>query len=268
MILSIQERQGNRENQEKRKYSVPAVETTFRILRLLSRKRFRESTLTEIATALSISPATCFRILHLLEELSIVRYEKSAKRYTLGPYLVVLGERAKEHLNYISICMPYLESVSKQTGLTSALANQIGDNKLTFVAKVEGSDFGINVSVGRHFAITDGAYGKCFMAFMDKAERDYHLRNGEGLRTLSEEEIVSLEQELEEVKRDGYAISYGEYIKGICGVAAPIFSDDEKVEMSIALMGMTAQFNKKELHSMGLLIKSAAEEITQKIRGF
>ena len=86
---------------EKKKYSVPALENAFSILKLLSRKRFQESTVTEIANALQLSPATCYRILQSLETLSIVRYLEDKKRYTLGPYLVVLGERAKEHLDYL-----------------------------------------------------------------------------------------------------------------------------------------------------------------------
>ena len=122
---------------EKRKYSVPALENAFGILKLLSRKRFRESTVTEIANALSLSPATCYRILQSLEGLSIVRYLEDKKRYTLGPYLVVLGERAKEHLDYISIIMPYLENLTKETNMTSILVNRIGDEKLAIVAKVK-----------------------------------------------------------------------------------------------------------------------------------
>lgn len=109
----------------KTKYSVPALENAFAILSLLSRTRFRESTVTEIANALSLSPATCYRILQSLEKLSIVRYLEDKKRYTLGPYLVVLGERAKEHLDYISIIMPYLEKLTKESGMTSFLVNKI-----------------------------------------------------------------------------------------------------------------------------------------------
>ena len=120
---------------EKRKYSVPALENAFGILKLLSRKRFRESTVTEIANALSLSPATCYRILQSLEGLSIVRYLEDKKRYTLGPYLVVLGERAKEHLDYISIIMPYLESLTKETNMTSILVNRIGDEKISHCSK-------------------------------------------------------------------------------------------------------------------------------------
>lgn len=268
-IQSIDKRNKKEKQQtpDKRKYAVPAVETTFKILTLLSRNRFRESTLTEISNALSLGPPTCFRILHLLEELSIVRYLKDKKRYTLGPYLVVLGERAKEHLDYISLSMPYLENISKETGQTSVLIHRVGESKLTIVAKVEGAEFGIHVSIGRHYSIADGAYGKCYLAYMDQQDREYVLRNKAGLKSFSEVELIELEDEFEEIIRNGYATTYGEYVKGICGVAAPIFIEDGKVEMSIALLGLTAQLSKVENRSHGELVREAAKEISKKIRG-
>src|SRR4051812_28487495 len=107
--------ENNINDMEKRKktmYNVPAVDNAFKILTLLSRKKFSKSNLTEISKALSLTPTTCFRILQQLEELSIVRFDKSSKRYSLGPYLVVLGERAKENQFDISAIIPYLESLS------------------------------------------------------------------------------------------------------------------------------------------------------------
>ncbi|WP_455675241.1 helix-turn-helix domain-containing protein, partial [Pradoshia sp.] len=50
---------------EKQKYSVPALENAFSILRLLSRNRFKESTITEISNALNLNPATCYRLLRV-----------------------------------------------------------------------------------------------------------------------------------------------------------------------------------------------------------
>ena len=258
----------NSKTKEKRKYSVPALENAFGILKLLSRKRFRESTVTEISNALSLSPATCYRILQSLEGLSIVRYLEDKKRYTLGPYLVVLGERAKEHLDYISVIMPYLEKLTKETGMTSMLVNKIGDDKLAIVAKAEASDFGVSVSIGRHFSITDGSFGMCFLAFLDKEIREYYLKQVQGLKSFTENEIQLIEEEIEKLKDNGYCITYGEYIKGICGIAAPIFSLGDKVEMSIELIGFTSQFEKEDLHSKGLLIKGAADEISRKIRSY
>lgn len=253
---------------EKRKYSVPALENAFGILKLLSRKRFRESTVTEIANALSLSPATCYRILQSLEGLSIVRYLEDKKRYTLGPYLVVLGERAKEHLDYISVIIPYLENLTKETKMTSILVNKIGDEKLAIVAKAEASDFGVSVSVGRHFSITDGSFGMCFLAYMDKELREYYLKQVKGLKSFSNDDFHLIERDIENIKKNGYYITYGEYIKGLCGIAAPIFSIGNKVELSIELIGFTSQFEKEDLHSKGTLIKDAANEITRKISSF
>lgn len=257
----------NHKTKEKRKYSVPAVENAFEILKLLSRKRFQESTVTEIANALSLSPATCYRILQSLEELSVVRYLEEKKRYTLGPYLVVLGERAKEHLDYISIIMPYLEKVTRETGMTSVLVNKISEEQLAITAKVEPGDYGVSVSVGRHYSITDGSYGMCFLAYMDKIDREYHLKHDrKGLKSFSNEVMKFVEIEIDKVKNEGFSISYGEYVKGICGIAAPIFTGKNKVEMSIAVLGLTAQYDLQELHEKALMLKGAAEEITNKIK--
>ena len=163
-------------SKEKKKYSVPALDHSVSILKLLSRKWFQESTVTEIANALSLSPATCYRILQVLEEHGIVRYLEDKKRYTLGPYLVVLGERAKEHLNYISVITPYLQEITEQTQMTSVLVNKVGENKLAIIAKNESSDYGLTASVGRHFKYTDGSYGMPFLAYLTKEERESYFK--------------------------------------------------------------------------------------------
>ena len=117
------------EKSMEKKYSVPAVNTAFKLITLLSRKRYQSSTLTEIANALSLNPTTCFRILYELQELSVVKYDQRTKRYSLGPYLVVLGERAKEHLYDLSIINSYLEKMTAQTGITTFLVSRVGRNR-------------------------------------------------------------------------------------------------------------------------------------------
>ena len=43
----------------------------------------------------------------------------------LGPYLVVLGERAKEHLYDLSLINSYLEKMTAETGLTPFLSLEL-----------------------------------------------------------------------------------------------------------------------------------------------
>ncbi|WP_423798238.1 IclR family transcriptional regulator [Neobacillus sp. SAB-20_R2A] len=256
------------EEKKKPKYNVPAVDSAFKILTLLSRKKFSKSNLTEISKALSLTPTTCFRILQKLEELSIVRFDKSSKRYSLGPYLVVLGERAKENQFDISVIIPYLESLSEKTGLTAFLVSRIGKKRSTIIAKAEGEEFGINVSVGRHFSVIDGSYGKCLLAYMEEEDAGELLHTNEGLRTMSSEEIQELIKELPTIRENGYATTFGEYIDGIVGISAPLFNTDGSVDMAISIIGMTAQFNDNEIVKMGELIKRVGQEVSFKISGY
>ena len=254
----------NQRIKEKRKYSVPALENAFAILKLLSRKRFRESTVTEIANALSLNPATCYRILQSMEEMAAVRYLEEKKRYTLGPYLVVLGERAKEHLDYISVAMPYLDSLTAETGMTSILVNKIGADKLAIVAKAEARDFGVSVSVGRHFSVADGSFGMCFLAYAEPEEQDRMLKGQGSLPGNGN----YLKRETEKLRREGYYITYGDFMKGLCGIAAPVFTAPGKVELSIELIGFTSQYERDELDAKGKSIKRAAQEISRTLSRF
>ena len=86
--------------------------------------------------------------------------------------------------------------------------------------------------------------------------------------SFSEEDLQLIERDIENLKENGYAITYGEYIKGLCGIAAPIFDTGNKVEMSIELIGFTSQFEKEDLHVKGKLMKEVADEISRRIRNF
>lgn len=255
------------EKVKRKKYSVPAIENTFKILSLLSRKHYSESTLTEIANALNLNTASCYRLLQQLEELSIVRFKQSNKRYTLGPYLIVLGDRAKENLDYISIVKPYLKEITHKTGLSSALITRVGADKLTILLKEEGENYGVSLAVGRHFSISDGAHGKCFLAHMEDKERIYYLNEQSGLRQLSQQDITILEEEFVSIRHNGYATTYGEYIKGVCGISAPIFNKNGEVEMVIAMFGLVAQLDKTNLDDLGVFLKQKVMEVTTKING-
>jgi len=252
---------------EKRKYSVPAVETSFKILRLLSTDRFRESTLTEIANAIGANPSTCFRVLHLLEELAVVNYNKRTKRYTLGPYLVILGERAKEYNDYINICKPFLLSVRNHTGLTTVLIQKVKNTRLASIDKIEGNEFSVNVSLGRRYGIGEGAFGMCFVAYLPPEKREEYLQHSKIYQQKSEEEKAAYLRELDKVKEQGYAVTYGEFRPGIFGIAAPVFNEEGDVILAISAFGAVASFKREELVPMAEFIKKTAEEVTRKFNG-
>lgn len=261
-------RQRDEGTKEKRKYLVPAVDTSFSILKLLSSAQHRESTLTEIANALSINVSTCYRILQALEELSVVHYSRRTKQYTLGSYLVILGERAKEYMSYIRICRPYLEEVANESGLTTALIQRIRPSKLAYIDKVDGKDFSVNITLGKRFDVADGSFGMCFMANMDEDDRRRYLEANGVFTGKTAEQQEEYNRAVNQVKERGYAITYGDFASGIFGVSAPIFNDEGDAILTISSFGATASVERTKLEPIARLVKTAADEASRKLGGF
>lgn len=248
------------------KYSVPAIVNAFKILEVLSRKKYKESTLTEIANAVGLTPPTCYRILQQLKDLSLVRFDNNKKRYTLGTYLVALGDRAKENLDFINIAEPYLEELSRLTGLTSLLVSRVDEERLTQIAKHEPKEDGVKISIGRHFNILDeDSYGKCFLAFMGSDERDKYIKKLEEQGKNRD----TIEAELETYRKQGYAIRYspvGTRFPGIFGISCPVFLEPENVELCISVVGNTSQFSEEEVNTnIAPLVRQIAQSLNQEL---
>src|SRR5690349_7129111 len=100
---------------------IPSVNSSLRVLELLSTEEYKSSTLSEISSALSINKSTCLRILKTLLKKDFLQFNESTKRYQLGSYLIALGTRAKEINDYLSVAISYLPKICSQIGYTIVL---------------------------------------------------------------------------------------------------------------------------------------------------
>ncbi|WP_053362369.1 IclR family transcriptional regulator [Bacillus sp. FJAT-27251] len=222
---------------KKERSEVPALEATIKILEYLSRYHNRESSLADISKGADINKSTCHRILKVLEHHNYVFYNEDKKQYSLGSYLVVLGARATEFIDYLDICKPHLVELSKETQQTVVLLEPIANDKLMYVAKEEPSlPVRVTVSIGQRFPLTSASFGKCYLAFMDESKADEIIRKS-GFKPFTSKTITNVEefkQELKNVKKKGYAESYEEHTPGVCGVAAPIFNLNGEVKLVLS----------------------------------
>lgn len=243
-------------------YEVPSVALAARILKLLSRYKYRDCTLTEIAERLSVSKTTCLRVLRTLEREDFVRFSAETKRCSLGPYLIPLGNRAAELNQRIASAMAELRVVAEKTGLTSVLVQRLRDDRLIYIASAEPPDVRvrITVSVGQQFPITGGAFGKCFLAYDEESE--WRRWTAGGLKAFTPNTIVDperFEKSLREVRRKGYAVTHAELTPGISAVAVPIFNRAGQVELVMACLAVTSQLNEeREQCAISQLRASAA----------
>ncbi|MFA7468056.1 MAG: IclR family transcriptional regulator [Desulfotomaculaceae bacterium] len=257
---------------EKEKSAVPAVEAAIRIIDLLSRYKTRKSTLSQIAKRLNLNKSTCLRILRELNKHQVVSYNEDTKMYSLGIYLVVLGERASEFSTKLDIAKPYLEKVVQKMNLTSVLVQPAGENRLMYVAKEEpmyNTFIKIQVAVGQYFPMTTTSFGKCFMAFMDEKKRN-KIINKYGIKKFTEKTITSKEeylQNLKEVRETGYAVSHEEHTDGVVAVAAPVFDREGSPSLSIACLGVAAYMDDEKIKMCGRLLKECGLKLTRDLGG-
>ncbi len=258
---------------EKEKSEVPALESAIRILEYLSRYRNKERTLSQISKNLSINKSSCHRILKVLAQSRYVTYDEKTKEYTLGSYLIILGTRASEFNNYLTLAKPHLKWLCEQTRQTSVLLEPISNDRLMYVAKEEldQPDLPVHVSVklGQHFPITSASFGKCFLAYTEKDKADEIIGKAK-FKKFTEKTITDIEkfkESLEEVRQKGYAVSNEEHTPGVYGIAAPIFDHDGTIHMVVACMGFSSQLDEEHVAYCGEKLKIAASRIMSVIGG-
>lgn len=254
---------------EENRYHVPVIVSTGRILQYLSNHENQKSSLSEISQALNISKSTCFRILRTLEDMNYVSYDKQSKRYSLGSYLIVLGSRALEQLDYLTLGKKYLRAITQETGFTTAIVQKVGMDRVAYISKEEAdSAVRLSVNVGRQFHITKVSYGKCFLAFAPEKERMNIL--SKGLEKLTNNTITDIDAYLDElnlVRKRGYATSNEEYIRGINAVSAPVFRPDGQVLMVICCLAISSHFPEEKMHEIGRKLAATAKELTKQLDG-
>ncbi|GER67422.1 IclR family transcriptional regulator [Weizmannia acidilactici] len=258
---------------ENYKSEVPALETAIKILEYLSRYTTKERTLSQISKNLDINKSTCHRILKVLHHFRYVSYDEESKQYHLGSNLIVLGARASEFINYLRLARPYLKWVNEQTRLTSVLLEPVSDNRLMYIAKEEAdlpdNPFQVTVKLGQQFPLTSASFGKCYLAFTQK-EKMKKIVQKVSFKQFTDQSITDVKtfvESLNEVRKKGYAVSYGEHTRDVFGVAAPIFGPHGDVTMVIACIGFASMVSEEHISFCGEKLKEASEKITEAIGG-
>jgi len=71
------------------------------------------------------------------------------------------------------------------------------------------------------------------------------------------------DQELELVRKRGYAVSVGERVEGVSCVSAPIFDATEKNIGAITISGPTTRFSKQKIQEYAELLTQITERISR-----
>lgn len=183
-------------------------------------------TLQKLWQKLRWDKATIHRLLATLERRGYVCRESTTKGYILGMKIYGLYNSLIKNLDIQTATRPYLARLVRETGETAHLAVPVEKN-IVFIDRIAGSGIlSVNTQLGGREPVHCTALGKAYLAFVD----------GDALANLLDEPLLgytpktivtarSLREELERVKRNGYAVDNEEYMEGIRCIGAPILNE-------------------------------------------
>lgn len=202
---------------------VQAVALTLRILEHLVRER-RAVGVTSFAQALGTTKSRIFRHLQTLTAHGYLAQEPETERYQIGPRLIALGRQASDGLDIVDVATPVLRRLRDALGHYTVMS-QIEHDGVRVLAAISGrSVVEIGVRRGSLLLFHASAQGKVALAFAGEETRRRVLRSR--LEMLTPYTIVgaaALERELEQIRRQGWAVAYNEALVGLNTLAAPVF---------------------------------------------
>jgi IclR family acetate operon transcriptional repressor len=202
------------------------LERTFAVLEVFEEARPDWGT-SEIARSLGLPVPTVHRILMDLRTLGYVTQDRRTRRFRLGPAAVLLGSRARVVADLRSVALEPMRLLSRELGETALLTGVSTDRTASVcLERVESvQPLRLSVEPGRLLPLHAGASQKALLAFMpdDEAERIISGR----LDRLCHSTLVDkkkLREDLERIRRRGFATSLEETNAGVWGVAVPILT--------------------------------------------
>ncbi len=250
----------------KNKYLAPSVKKAFDILKVISFSR-GGIRLNEIAKALDIAKSTVHGIIAILEEVGAVRKDASTRKYELGITLFELGKKAYSQVNLREVARPILENLTANVQETVFLGILSGDNERIIVLDtVECShDMKITSPVGTTLSLFAAAPGKAIMACMNE-EWVREIISRKGLPKHTDNSIIDpvlFMNEIEKVRKNGYAMDFEEYMSGVRAVAAPLNLEEQPLA-PIYIVGFKKSLNDVKMDIIKTEIVKAADAISRR----
>ena len=210
-----------------------------------------------------INKSTAHRFLkHLEREGYLIRTEAGA--YLIGPRLAQMSARGNLSATLQALARPILWDLWKSTQETVNLA-VLDRGTVLYVDVIESPhEFRLASRVGARRSLHVTALGKALAAFLPPHQREDALSTvifqPSTPHTIMN--LVQFRQELEKVRRQGYAVDDEEAVLGARCVSAPILDARREPVGAVSVSGPVTRVTPSQVDALGAAVKTAADTIS------
>ncbi|WP_231954203.1 IclR family transcriptional regulator [Actinoplanes derwentensis] len=235
---------------------VKSAARTVELLELLAARRNRPARLRELSEALGVPRSSLHALLRTLVRYGWVRVDSSGSLYGIGIRALLAGTSYLDTDPFLPLVLPFLEELREKVDETFHFGRLDGSD-VVYLATRESSQYLRPYSrIGRRLPAYSTALGKSLLAERAPDRLAAHLPPV--MEPLTPHTITSrpaLDDELERIRKRGYAIDEQENSMGLrCYAVALAYQDPpvDAISVSIPLARLTTQ---RELEVVDLIRK-------------
>ncbi|CAB3394533.1 IclR family transcriptional regulator [Kyrpidia spormannii] len=221
--------------------------------------------ISELTSQLKMNKSTIHHIVKSLCEQKVL-VQTPSKKYRLGSKILDWGRSVSPLSKLLQVASPFMESLVKTTGETVHLAVLEGP-EVYYLAKLRPPRaIRIETKIGGRMPAYCTGLGKAQLAF----QPERHLRQiaAGHLTPMTPNTIVDavrFYEEMQSIRRQGYAVDNEEYEVGLYCIAAPIRDARDQVIAALSIAGPEVRIRAEAEHSLSRLVKKVALQISEKI---
>lgn len=203
----------------------------------------------EAARLVNLSSSATGRLMASLKTLGILSQNAESKAYSLGPRVLTWAGIYTATLDLRKRALPYLEELYVTTNETISLYILQGNDRICVERLESAQTVRIVARIGRRLPLYAGSAGKVLLAYLpfDRLREIIPTLKMQPLTANTITDRSQLENELVTIRKQGYAISHGEWIADASGIAAPIFDQFNEPVGAISISGPTQRFNSRTI---------------------
>ncbi|MGE7841889.1 IclR family transcriptional regulator [Lysinibacillus sp. NPDC093712] len=208
--------------------------------------------ISELSTKCDLPLSTLHRILKAMIAQGMIEQDEQTKHYRLGTIWMELGLQVYDTMDYISKIRPELERLAREVEESVYLSKPAGLDTI-IIERIDSAANPIRIydQLGIRIPMHIGAANKALLASIPTVQAKEIMN-----QLVPIEEMADLEEQLELIREQGYAISHGERTAGTSSVAVAVFNGFGEIIGAVSI-GFVS-FNVSDEH-INFLIKSLKE---------
>lgn len=201
----------------------------------------KSATVSEMADEFDMPLSTMYEYMNTLEKIDYIR-KRSDKRYCVSSTFLKMGNQVRRNYGIFNVAEPEIRRLAEQTGEFAGVMIKEGD--LGVLLSMKKGDKVKRLQVNRTYPgvksrLNTTAFGKAILSQLS----DFEIRTiveQHGLNPRTENTITELDpllDEMDRIRRRGYAFDDEECFEGMRGIGVPITSKTDNILGGIALYG-------------------------------